>query len=317
MIHGFLNSRLLHRLHHQKLTRLFQMLLQNFKHALVCPTIKKPSLDANILKNYRPISNLPFVSKVLEKIVSARLLTHLETNNLNEMYQSAYKKGHSTETALLRVQNDILCAIDNGQAVFLVLLDLSAAFNTIDHTILLDFLKSFLGVEGTAHDWFKSYVSNRTQSVTIDNLTSDPLDIAYGVPQGSVLGPVLFCIYTLPLGNIIRKFGLHLHIYADDTQVYCSFNVKDDSASSQLALLSNCVSEIRQWMSASKLKMNDDQTEFIIISSPAYVDMLSLYIGNIVVQSATNVKNLGVIFDNCINMKKHTMSVTKSAYFQL
>ena len=98
------------------------------------------------------------------------------------MNQSTYKIGNSTETALLWVQNDILCAIDNGRAVFLMLLDLSAAFDTIDYTILLDFLNSFLGFKGTAHDWLKLYVSNRTQYVITDNLTSDPLDIAYGVP---------------------------------------------------------------------------------------------------------------------------------------
>ena len=154
-----------------------------------------------------------------------------------------------------------------------VLLDLSAAFDTIDHSILLNFLQKVLGVEGTVHEWFSSYLSNRTQSVSIGNIASDLLNISYGVPQGSVLGLILFCIYTLPLGDIIRKHNLNLHIYADDTQVYCSFNVKDeDSASSLLARLSKCVSEIRNWMSASKLKMNDEKTEFIIMSSPTYLD---------------------------------------------
>ena len=125
--------------------------------------LKKPSLDKNLLKNYRPISNLPFLSKILEKVVLHKLLSHLQANNLSNPFQSAYRAGHSTETILLRVVNDILSALDNDNISILLLLDLSAAFDTIDHQILLSRFYSLFGIKSTALKWFKSYLSDRCQ----------------------------------------------------------------------------------------------------------------------------------------------------------
>ena len=119
-----------------------------FKYAVIKPLLKKSNLDPDILKNYRPVSNLPFLSKLLEKVVLEQLLKHLEANNLLEPFQSAYRQGHSTETALLRVVNDLLLAADSGKVSFLSLLDLSAAFDTLDHSVLLDRISSY-GCNGT------------------------------------------------------------------------------------------------------------------------------------------------------------------------
>ena len=154
------------------------------------------------MKNYRPVSNLPFVSKIVEKVVASRLNTHMAQNSILEPSQSAYRKHHSTETALLRVQNDILQAIDRKKCVMLLLLDLSAAFDTIDHEILLQRLRVSGGVCGTALAWFRSYLSCRTQSVKILNTTLKPRLLRYGVPQGSVLGPLLFTLYSGPIAPI-------------------------------------------------------------------------------------------------------------------
>ena len=167
--------------------------------------------------------NLAFVSKLIEKAVAAQLNDHLLENNLMEEFQSAYRKGHSTETALLRVQSDILHGIDQGKAAYLILLDLSAGFDTIDHEILLKYMEAHLGIGGTVLNWFRSYLCNRKQSVVIDGVASQPSTLKYGVPQGSVLGPVLFCICMLPLSKIIKSHNMALHIYADDTQMYCFF----------------------------------------------------------------------------------------------
>ena len=156
----------------------------DFKHALIKPLLKKSNLDTTILNNFRPISNLAFLSKIIEKVVAAQLQDHLETNNINEPFQSAYKSGHSTETALLRVQNDILCAIDNKCGVLLVLLDLSAAFDTVDHCTLLALLKLSVGIEDKALLWFRSHLTNRSQSVQIVNSTSTPAEVQFCVPQG-------------------------------------------------------------------------------------------------------------------------------------
>ena len=137
----------------------------SFKRALVTPLLKKPSLDNNTLKNYRPVSNLAFVSKVLDRVVLTRLMNHFEATDQHELHQSAYRPCHSTETALVRVSNDILTAMDKKQGTMLVLLDLSAAFDTIDHVLMLDRL-SHSGVRWTAHKWLSTFWKTNTSLST-------------------------------------------------------------------------------------------------------------------------------------------------------
>ena len=163
---------------------------RSFSHALVKPLLKKPNADCEILKNYRPVSNLTFLSKILEKVVARRLFTYMSENGLHEKMQSAYRNAHSTESALLRVQYDILRQLDTKKGVILVLLDLSAAFDTIDHDHLFELLQNRFGIKGTALDWIKSYLGNRSSSIHINSKTSPPTVTSFGVPQGSVLGPI-------------------------------------------------------------------------------------------------------------------------------
>ena len=176
----------------------------DLKTAVVKPLLKKPSLDKNLLRNYRPISNLPFLSKILEKVVLHKLLSNLQENNFSNPFQSAYRAGHSTETVLLCIVNDILSALDNDNISVLLLLDLSAAFDTIDHQILLSRLNSVFGIQSTALQWFHSYLSDRYQSTSVNNSSSSPSQLMCGVPQGSVLGPILFVLYTTPLSDIAK-----------------------------------------------------------------------------------------------------------------
>ena len=149
------------------------------------------------------MSNLSFISKVIEKVVASRILDHMKENDLLDPMQSAYRSGHSTETALLRVHNDIVCAIDKGHGVFLILLDLSAAFDMDDHEIFLSFLKYYVGLDGPVLSLFETYLADRTQCVSINGVLSELCELVYGVPQGSVLGPIAFCIYTIPLEAIL------------------------------------------------------------------------------------------------------------------
>ena len=147
-------------------------------------------------------------------------------------FQTAYRKYHSTESALLNIQNDILLNMAKGSVTALTLLDLSAAFDTIDHTILLDRLNVYYGISELALGWFKSYLSGRTHSVKVGSTLSHPAVLHYGVPQGSVLGPILFSLYTNPISSIIHSHSsINYHFYADDTQLYITLSPENFSHS--------------------------------------------------------------------------------------
>ena len=182
--------------------------------------------------DYRSVSNLNFISKILERVVAVQIQTHLDEGGLMTAFQSAYRKHHSTESALLNVQNDILPNMAKGSVTALTLLDLSAAFDTIDHTILLDRLHVYYGISELALGWFKSYLSGRTHLVKVGSTLSHPAVLQYGVPQGSVLGPILFSLYTSPIGSIIHSHSsINYHFYADDIQLYITLSPENFSHS--------------------------------------------------------------------------------------
>ena len=160
------------------------------------------------MKNYRPMSNLSFLSKVLEKVVVNQLNTHINSSNTSNQYQSAYRKFHSTETTLLKIHSDILVPMDAGKVTALTLLDLSAAFDTLDHTILLSRLDDWFGVTEKALNWFKSYLTGRYQRIQIGDCLSSTADLKFGVAQGSVLGLLLFTLHTTPLSSMIFEHAL-------------------------------------------------------------------------------------------------------------
>ena len=164
-----------------------------FKQAHVTPILKKSSLDKEVFKNYRPVSNLNFILKILERVVAAQLQTHLDEAGLMTAFQSAYKKHHSTESALLNIHNDIFLNMAKGSVTALTLLDLSAAFDTIDHTILLDRLNGYYGISELALGWFKSYLSGRTHLVKVGNTLLHPVALQYGVPRAPSLVQFFFC----------------------------------------------------------------------------------------------------------------------------
>ena len=168
------------------------------KTAVIKPLLNKPSLDPEVLANYRPISNLLFLSKVLEKVVAAQLHDHLKSN-MFEMFQSGFHPGHSTETALAWVTNNLLMSADASSPSLLILLDLTAASDTVDHHILLHRLHSIIRLSNSTLNWFTSYLTNRTEYVFLGEAKSDTLPVSCGVPQGSFLGSTL---YTLPVDSL-------------------------------------------------------------------------------------------------------------------
>ena len=282
------------------------------KQAILKPLLKKPSLDANHFKNYRPISNLRFISKTIEKCVAEQLIQYLDINDLGETYQSAYKRNHSTETALIRVHNDIAMAIDQHNSVILVLLDLSAAFDTVDHGILLSRLSNRFGITGTVLEWFRSYLSDRACSA--------PHVLEFGVPQGSVLGPLLYSMYTSPLGEIARCHQMFYHFYADDTQLYITFrksSVSDMNLSN--AKLVNCVRDMDAWMLSNKLKLNKDKSKVLVISSSfrPRPPLSSVDICDETVSCSPSARNIGVIFNQSLCMVPHVNALCQSSFFHL
>lgn len=221
----------------------------SLSHALVTPLLKSPTLFSENLSNYRPISQLSFLSKLLERTVATQLSKHLGDNNLHAPMQSAYRPQHSTETALLRVTNDLLAAVDQGKAIYLVLLDQSAAFDIIDHGILLKRLSSRFKLSERVLAWMTSYLSSRTQSVSLSRVSSTATTIKHGVTQGSVLGPLLFTLYIVPLSEIAQRHGLAVHFYADDVQLYVSFLPStDDDQQKAIDSISACFAEMKAWM---------------------------------------------------------------------
>ena len=289
----------------------------DLKTAVVKPLLKKPSLDKNLLKNYRPVSNLPFLSKVLEKVVLSQLLSHLQSNNLCNPLQSAYRTGHSTETVLLRVVNDILAALDEDKVSVLLLLDLSAAFDTIDHQILLSRLEGDFGITSTALMWFQSYLSQRTQFVSVNGSSSPSVPLRYGVPQGSVLGPLLFVMYTTPLSTIITKHSVDHHLFADDTQLQKSASPPE--LNELISTLQLCTSDIKDWMTDNRLKLNDDKTEALLFSHTNKVVPLpsSVSLNACDIPFSDSVRNLGFIFDSNLSMRQHVSKVCQVAYLEL
>ena len=217
----------------------------SLKHARIMPLLKKSNLDVNVLANYRPISNLAFLGKVIERLAVKQLQSYLSDNHLYASTQSAYRPCHSVETAIVKVQNDILAALDKGKEALLVLLDFSAAFDLIDHKQLLDRLITRYGVKGKAFKWFASYLCGRSQSVVINDTESDPVTLECGVPQGSVAGPIAFTLFSAPLQDVIESHGVNSAIYADDTQLYVTFS--PDERMQAIKKIEACVDGIRAY----------------------------------------------------------------------
>jgi hypothetical protein len=292
------------------------------KNALVRPVIKDESGDVNSYKNYRPISNLPFLSKVIEKCVQRQLENHLTRFNLHAEHQSGYRSNHSCETATLTIYNDLLCLNDSKNKVVLLLLDLSAAFDTVHHNLLLSKLKRHYGLSSVVLNWFQSYLEGRSFTVKINQNRSERCFLRIGVPQGSILGPILFILYTKELNIIARKHGFHIHLYADDTQLYIEFNPLFQNMSSMEEKIVNCLEEIKKWMTANNLKLNPDKTEVLTAQSRNNhsswsIDSIKTSTCGESIEVSDVVKILGVFFDEFLTFEDHVIKVVQCCNIHL
>ena len=238
--------------------------------------------------------------------------------------QSAYRANHSTETALLRVYNDLLLAVDAGDAAVLVLLDFSAAFDTIDHGILLRRLESTFGIRGLALEWMRSYITGRHQAVLIDGFTSALVPLLFDVAQGSVLGPIVFVLYTTPLYRLVRAFRVDCHFFSDDSQLYKIFRtlrrllLGGVSQKEVCSTLANCFAVIQQWTIVNKMMLNVGKTDVLTVSEvkAAVPDSVIELCGE-PITSSRFVRNLGATFDANLNMEKHVKDICRRAFYHI
>ena len=231
-------------------------------------------------------------------------------NDLLPNLQSAYRQNSSTETALIKVKNDVLPNMDEGHVTLLVLLDLSAAFDKVDHGVLLQRLQSLLGLRGNVLSWFQSYLTKRVQRISIDGTLSNIFNLECGVPQCSCLGPLLFTIYTSKLFEVLLSYLHSAHAYADDTQLYFSFSPSDSLSEVDAAVaMENCIREVRAWMREDILWLNDGKTEFLLIGSRKQLAKLtinSIKFGNADIAPVSYARNLGACMVRLLHEHVHS-----------
>jgi len=294
--------------------------IDGVKLAHITPLIKGSDLDHSVYKNYRPISNLSFVGKLIERVVLRRLNAHLDKNNLHIPNQSGYKKSHSTETLLITIVNDLLIATKQNTATVVMMLDLSAAFDTVDHDLLLRILSKELGITGVALRWFKSFISGRCQKVKIGESESTEIIIQFGVPQGSVLGPVLFNLYIRSIYRTVQGLNFFIHGYADDHQVYKNYD-KTTEYSMLVNEVPECFKNISKWMTRNYLQLNPGKTEIIVFGSPSVLASLSIrgvfLDEGVCIRFSPVVKNLGFRLDSCLTFNDQVKKLKQSCFHKL
>lgn len=284
------------------------------KRSIVKPIVKG-KLDTQKLSSFRPVSNLTFLSKLLENVMLDQLSNHLEAVGALPDKQSAYRRLYSTETALCSVVSNMRSLIDDGKCGILILLDLSAAFDTVVHTLLLRDCRS-IGITGSALAYLKSYLESRTYRVQIGESFSEQKTLERGVPQGSVLGPILFCIYTIELSHLLGSHEVDFKLFADDTQLYMSLcNVQNSEEK-----LTSIMLDIIKWMVRKQLKLNESKTECLIVGKALDIERVNICqikVNNQYIKVSKNVKDLGVILDCELSMKDQINETVRMASYHL
>ncbi len=280
-----------------------------FKQARVIPLLKKPTLNTSLIENYRPVSLLPFIAKTLERVVFNQDSLFLSQNYKLDAKQSGFRSGQSTETLLLSVTEALRIAKADFKSSVLILLDLSAAFDTVNHQILLSTLSS-LDITGIPLHWFESPFQGG-----LGREVSKAHQLVTGVPQGSVLGPLLFSTYTTSLGPIIQAHGFSYHFYTDDTQLYLSFRPDDPTVA---ARISGCLVDISAWMKEHHLQLNLTKTELLVFpATPTLQHDFTIQLDSSTIAPSASVRNLGVIFDDQLTFKEHIAKIARSCRFAL
>lgn len=281
-----------------------------WRKALVTPIPKIASPCE--LKEYRPISILPFLSKVLEAIVHKQISTFINGNNLLSPFQSGFRPGHSTTTALLKVTEDIRGSMEGKMVTILVLIDFSNAFNMVDHDILLSLLAR-MRFSSTAQEWFSSYLRDRQQAVKLDGVQSSWCNLSSGVPQGGILSPILFSIF---INSLTRLLGCSYHLYADDLQIYTHADVTD--ISSAVNAINSDLLSVSNWSRRFGIKINPGKCQAIIVGSPRQMAKVNVdsvppvtFEGQIIAY-CSSVKDLGIYIDSTLSWRTQVAEVCRA-----
>ena len=292
------------------------------KSGVLLPLLKemKEITDTDVYKNYRPVTNLEYVGKLIERVVKTRFDSHMDQNNLQCSNQYGYKSEHSTEMLMTKVTNDLLLACDRKTPTLLMFLDLSAAFDTVDQEKLLKILDEELGIRGTALTWFKSFLQGRTQRVKIGDSYSEEETLDFGVAQGSILGPPLFNAYCRSFsGRVKVTVDYSVEGYADDHQLLKPFNLV-----CQVQVLGegleNSFRVIESWMTEFFLKLNAIKTKIMIIAPPNLRNEITIngtFINGKCIRFVDIAKNLGVLFDGVLSFDDQINKVVTSCFITL
>ena len=294
----------------------------NWKEALVKPLVKKMSLGAT-MTNYRPVSNLQFVSKIVERVTLDQFTQHCNNNSLLPDYQSAYRKYYSCETSLVKLVNNILWAMEKQLVTVVVILDLSAAFDTVDHDLLLEVLEKQYGIVGTARQWYTSYLKPRSFKVSIKGTTSQPRQLDYSVPQGSVQGAFLFIAYASTLDLVVQRSGLELNGFVDGHSIRTTLKPSKLDHREELdtiAIIESTMLDIKSWIDQVRLKLNESKMEFIYFGWPSQLGKCvatAIDVNGETIARSNITKYLGAYLDSALNFKQHIRTKCKAAMFNL
>uniref|UniRef100_A0A803U0W5 Reverse transcriptase domain-containing protein n=1 Tax=Anolis carolinensis TaxID=28377 RepID=A0A803U0W5_ANOCA len=285
----------------------------NLKEARVRPLLKKPSLDPMTLANYHPVSNLQFLGKMIERALLGQLQQFLDDTAGLDPFQSGFRPGHGTEAVLVAITDELRRQSDSGGSALLVLLDITAAFDTVDYDLMIHRL-AMSGVCGQALNWFNSFLLNRSQCVEYMDQVSDRSPLLCGVPQGAILSPLLFNIYVRPLASLARSFSLDCYQYSDNTQLLLRLEPGATSIPDNFTL---CLEALSNWLRASRLKVNPAKTEILWHGrSTGLTHLLPTFDGAALSPSPT-VKSLGVVLDSQLTMEAQVAAASKQAFFHL
>ena len=290
-----------------------------WKTAIIRPLLKKSGLEL-IPSNYRPVSNLSFLSKVVEKAALNQFTRHCDAHHLMPDYQSAYRRYYSCETALVKLVNDLLWNLENQNITMLTAIDLSAAFDTVDHGVLLDVLQKQFGIEGKTLKWMDEYLRPRKCKVNIGSSYSLEKPLEFSVPQGSVAGPVLYSAYASTLKYVIPE-SVDIYGYADDHILKTAFSAGNvDHESSSVNKLQDLMFDIKDWMDQNRLKMNSSKTEFMLFGSRQQLTKChtgELQVVNDKIPRSQAIKYLGSWLDECLSFKTHVTKKCQAASINL